>query len=173
MVGHFHQPHRLAVTLRLCHAEIVLEPGFGGRPFLVSDHADALAAEAAEAADNRFIFAELAVARERHEILDQCADEIETMRPLRMARHLRLLPRRHRGVEIPQRLHRLGFEPADFLLDLHLVAAGLNGAKLLDLGIEFGDRFFKVEVTAHCCLGRVARGGRNWPCDAMQVKQTA
>ena len=35
---------------------------------LVADHADALAVEAAEAADDRLVVAELAVAGERHEI---------------------------------------------------------------------------------------------------------
>ena len=64
-VGHLHQPHRLAVALRPRHAEIVLEPALGGRALLVADDADALAAEAAEAADDRLVVAELAVAGER------------------------------------------------------------------------------------------------------------
>ena len=62
--------------------------------FLVADDADALAAETAEPADNGGVVAELAVAGQRHEIGDQPGDVVEAMRPLRMARDLRLLPRR-------------------------------------------------------------------------------
>ena len=83
----------------------------------MADHADALAAEAAEAADDRVVLAELAVAGEGDEIGDQGCDVVEAMRPLRMARDLRLLPRRQLGVEVAQRLRRLGLEPADLVGD--------------------------------------------------------
>ena len=82
-VGHLHQAHRLAVALRARHAEIVLEPVLGGRALLVADDADALAAEAAEAADDRLVVAELAVAGERHEIGDQGGDVVEAARAAR------------------------------------------------------------------------------------------
>ena len=62
-------------------------------PFSWPMHADALAAEAAEAADDGVVVAELAVAGERRELGDQRADVVETVRPLRMARDLGLLPR--------------------------------------------------------------------------------
>ncbi len=57
VVGHVHQPHRLAIALRPRHAEIVLEPALGVGAFFVADDADALAAEAAEAADNGRVLA--------------------------------------------------------------------------------------------------------------------
>ena len=66
----------------------------------MADDADALAAEAAEAADDRLVLAEFAVAGERREIGDQAVDVIEAMRPLRMARDLRLLPGRQLGIEV-------------------------------------------------------------------------
>ncbi len=148
-VRHLHQAHRLAIAFRPRHAEIVLQPGFGARALFVTDDADAFAAEAAETADDRIVVAELAVAGERHEIGDQGVDEFETMRALRMARDLGFLPGRQFFVEFPQRLRRLGLKPRDFLFDLDLAAVGLNGAQFLDLGFEFGKRFFEIEVGAH------------------------
>ena len=44
-------------------------------------------------------------------------DVVEAMRPLRMARDLRLLPGRQFGVEVRQRLRRLGLEPLDLVGD--------------------------------------------------------
>ena len=83
------------------------------------------------------------------ELRDQRVDVVEAMRPLRMAGDLRLLPRRQLGVEVAQRLRRLGFEPADVVGDVGRVAAGLHRAQFLDLGLELGHRFFKVEIAAH------------------------
>ena len=77
------------------------------------------------------------------------ADIVEAMRPLRMARDLRLLPRRQLGVEVAQRLRRLGLEPVDLVGDVGGVAARLHGAQFLDLLFEFGDRLFEIEIGAH------------------------
>src|SRR3979411_3344821 len=54
-IGHFHQPHGLAIAFRSRPHEIVLDWGFGGGPFFLPDHADALAAKAAEAAHQRLV----------------------------------------------------------------------------------------------------------------------
>ena len=78
---------------------------------------------------------------------DQRVDEIGQMRPLRMTRYQGFLPRRQVGVEIVQRLRRLVLDPRDFLAD---VAAGSRQhAQFIDLGVEFGDGFFEIKVTAH------------------------
>ena len=66
-----------------------------------------LAAEAAEAADDGLVLAEGAVAGQRRELLDQRGAVVLEMRPLRMARHQRLLPGRQRGIEVLQRLAAL------------------------------------------------------------------
>jgi len=58
----------------------------------VADDADAVAAETAEAADDRRVVAVFAVAGERHEVSDQAGDGVEAMRALRMTRDLCLLP---------------------------------------------------------------------------------
>ena len=70
-VGELHQPDRLAIAFGPGHAEIVLEAAGGVVAFLVADQHDLAAAQPAEPADDRLVLAEIAVAGERHEILDQ------------------------------------------------------------------------------------------------------
>ena len=69
------------------------------------------------------------------------------MRPLRMTRDLRFLPRRQVGVEVFQRLRRLVLDARNLLADV--AAAGSERAQFIDLGIELGDGLFKIEITAH------------------------
>src|ERR1700741_482812 len=99
-----------AIAFRPRNAEIVLEPAVGIGAFFVADDADAVAAEAAEAADDGLVLAVLAVAGERDEILDQRRHVIEAVRPLRMPRHLRLLPWVEPGIELLERLRGLAFD---------------------------------------------------------------
>ena len=125
----------------------MLDAALGGGALFLADDADALAAETAEAAHQRLVLAELAVARHRREFGDQRIDEIGEVRPLRMTRHQRLLPRRQTGIEVGQRLRRLVLDPRDLVAD---IAAGRGKrAQLVDLGLEFGDGFFEVEIAAH------------------------
>ena len=115
----------------------------------MADDADRLAAKPAEAADDGLVVAELPVPGERREVLHQALDELGGMRPLWMARDLRLLPGCQLGVEFPQRLVRLGLEALDLVADGDGVAARRHGAQLLDLGLQFGDRLFEIEIAAH------------------------
>ncbi len=115
----------------------------------MADDADALAAEAAEAADDGGVLAEFAVAGERGETLDQAGDVVEAVRPLRMARHLRLLPGREVGIELLERDRRLHLEPADLLADGDRLVALAHGAQFLDLGLQFGHGFFEIQIGAH------------------------
>jgi len=125
----------------------MLDAGFGGGALFLADHADTLAAEATEPAHQRFVLTELAVARKRCEFGDQRVDEIDQMRALRMPRHQGLLPRRQIGVEIAQRLRGLVLDPRNLFPD---VAAGRRQrAQFIDLGIEFGNGLFEIEITAH------------------------
>ena len=101
-VGQLHQPDRLAIALGPGHAEIVPETARRVVAFLVADDHDPAPAEPAEAADDRAVVGEIAVAGERHEILDQARDIILEMRPLRMAGDLRLLPGRKLGIGVAQ-----------------------------------------------------------------------
>ena len=115
----------------------------------MAEQADAFAAEAAEAADDGVVVAELAVARERHEIGDQLGDVVQAVRPLRVAGDLRLLPGGEVGVELLERRRRLGLQAGDLVADGHRVAGFAHGAQFLDLGLQFGHRFLEIEVAAH------------------------
>ncbi len=121
----------------------------------MADDADALAAEAAEAADDRRVLAELAVAGERCEFGDQAGDGIEAMRALRMPGDLRLLPRREPRIELLEREAGFCFQAIDFVADGNGAAAFAHGAQFLDLGFEFGHRLFEVEIAAHLVPARV------------------
>ena len=92
-IGELHQANRLAIALGLAHPEIVLQPARGIVAALVTDHEDAAPAKRRKAAEDRLIVTERAVAREQHEILEQASDIVLEMRPLAVARDLRLLPR--------------------------------------------------------------------------------
>ena len=122
------------------------------------DDADALAAETAEAADDRVVVAELAVAGQRNEIGDQRAHIVEAMGPLGMTGDLRLLPRRELRVEILERLRRLGLEAGNLLADGGRAVARLERAQFLDLGLDLGHGFLEVEVAAHQAALRCQHG---------------
>jgi hypothetical protein len=156
-VGELHEADRLAIALRPRHAEIVPDPRLGVRPFFLAEDANRAAAEPAEAADDRGILAEQAVARQRREVRDQRLHVVAEVRPLRMARDLRLLPRREAGIEIGERLLRLGFEARQFLADRDRVPLRCDVPQLLDLRFELGDGLFEVEVATHLC--RAGLGG--------------
>src|ERR1700733_8006837 len=136
----------------------MLDAGVGAGAFLLADDANALAPEAPKASDQGFILGELAVARERREFGDETGDEIGEMRPLRMARHQRLLPRRQIGVEITQRLRSLFLDPRDLLADV--AARCRKHAQFVDLGIEFGDGFFEIEIAAHVFRHQINIGAK-------------
>ena len=127
-LGQVHQPHRLAIALRVGHAEIVAHPALGVGALLVADHDHRAAAEASEAALDRAVVAEGAVAGERRVILEQARDVVREMRPLGMARDLRLLPGVELGVGLAQQLLGARLEPGDLVGDVELAAAGADGA---------------------------------------------
>ena len=104
LVGKLHQPDGLAIALGPRHAKIVYEPRGGVFALLMADDADRLAAKPPEAADDRGVLGELAVAAERGEFGDQPFDIIAEMRAVLHPSDLNLLPRRQRRVEVGERL---------------------------------------------------------------------
>ena len=151
-IGQIHQADGLAIAFGPRHAEIVLEAARRVIAFLLADDHDAAPAQFAKAADHGGIVGEIAIAGERHEILDQPVDIIPEMRALRMAGHLGLLPGRQLRIAIAQ--HALGaiLQAADLRLDIGL-GGGRRVTQLGDPGFEFGDRFFKIEKGGHCGAG--------------------
>ena len=91
--------------------------------------------------------------------LDQPGDEIGAMRALRVARDQRLLPGREIGIKIGERLFGADFKPRQ-ILARRIVAIGDERAQFLDLGVEFGDRFFEIEIATHERPGGSERRGK-------------
>ena len=138
MIGQLHQPLRLAVAFGPRHAEIVLDAGFGVGALLLADDDHGIAAEPAQPADHRGILGKGAVAGERREVIDQFVDVVETVRPVGVARHLHLLPRRQLGVGLTQGAVDAGLQLGDLVGNLDVADVG-QVAQLLHLAIKFGD----------------------------------
>ena len=148
-VGELHQPRRLAIALGPRHPEIMLDAALGVRPLLLAHEADRAPAEAPEAADDRLVLAEHAVSGQRREVGDERFRVVGEMRALRVARDLRLLPRREGRVEVGERLGRPRLQPHHLLADGRRVAVEVQGPELVHLGVDVGDGLFEVEVVAH------------------------
>ncbi|GJE72516.1 hypothetical protein CHKEEEPN_4073 [Methylorubrum podarium] len=148
-VGGLHQPHRLAVALGPGHAEIVPQPRLGGRALLLADHADRAAAEAPEAAEDRLVLAEAAIAGQRREFLDEAGTVIDEMWSLRVTGDLRLLPGGEGGVDLGERLRGLRLQAPDLLADRDGAVALAQRLEFLELRLEFRDGLLEVEIGAH------------------------
>ena len=151
-VGKAHQADRLPVALRLGHPEIVLEPRRSVVALLMADQHHPMAADGGEAAEDRRIVGEGAVPGQRKEILREPRDIILEVRPLGMARDLRLLPRGQLGISVAEQLGRLGFELADLGIEVELAGLG-RVAKLRHAGFQLRDRLLEFEVRLHCRCG--------------------
>ena len=96
------------------------------------------------------VLGEIAVAGERHEILDQRGDIVEAMRPVGMARDLRLLPGRQLARRSPARAvfafcsSSLTSSPMETELSV-----ALQRFQILDLAFQLGDRLFEIEIGAY------------------------
>ena len=128
------------------------DAGVGVVALLLAHHADRLAAEAAEAADDGLVLGEFAVAGERGELGDQPGAVIDEMRPLGMAGHKGLLPGRQLAIEILQGLGGLGLQTGDVVGNGDGVTVLTERPKLLDLGFQLRDGLFEIEITAHQTL---------------------
>ena len=84
-------------------------------------------AEASDAADDRLVVAEGAIAVQLDEVVDEARDVVERERAQRMARQQHLLPRRQLGEDLALQLARLALEAAD--LEVELRAAELAAAR--------------------------------------------
>ena len=76
--------------------------------FVPDEHQPA-AIQGGEAAHDREVVAEIAIPAKRHEILERMLYVVAEMRPGRMPRYLRLLPRGERGIGAGEQFGALGF----------------------------------------------------------------
>ena len=116
---------------------------------LLPDDTDRMAAKPAETAHDGLVLREFAVAGERGEIGHETVDIVAEMRAQLVARDLGLLPRCQSRIEVDERLLGLGLEPRQLVADRHGIALLPELAQFLDLGFEFGDRLFEIEIATH------------------------
>ncbi len=160
-LGEVHQAHRLAVAFGVRHAEVVAHPALGVGALLVADHDQRAAAEARETALDRAVVAEGAIARERRVVLEQLGRVVGEMRPLGMARDLRLLPGVELGVGLAQQLLGARLEARDLVGEVEVAAVG-QMAQLLDLALELADRLLELQQWPLPPVSRRRRSGRPW-----------
>lgn len=149
-IRQFHQAHGLPVSLGAGHAEIVPDAGLGGGALLMAYHAHRFAAEAGEAANDGLVLAELAVAGERGEFLEQALGEIGEVRPHGMAGHQGLLPGGEARIELGEGLGCLGLQALHVVGDGNAVPGG-QGTQFFHLRLELGHRLLEVQIAAHAC----------------------
>src|SRR5262249_13968425 len=131
-------------------------------PLLMPDHHHRLPLEACEAAHDGLVVAVDAVAVELHEVLEEQADEVEGVRPLRVAGDLRSLPGGEARVD-------LLLEAAETLLELaDLVARRLRvrrGAQLAQALFDLDERTFELKLVRHTrgVYCRARADSRPWP----------
>jgi hypothetical protein len=138
------RPARLPIALRLRHAEIVAQPRLGVGALFGAERHHTAPAKPADAADHRPVLGKGAIARERYEFGQQSVDVVETMRPLRVAGHLDLLPRREPGVGLAQQSVGGAFEAADLVGNVEFAGGG-KMAELFDLALELRDRPLEIQ----------------------------
>jgi hypothetical protein len=85
------------------------------------DQHDATAVDPRQAAHNRRIIREGAIAGERNEVVRDAGDIILEMRALGVARDLRLLPRRQLRIGVAEQLGGLRFQLGDLRIDVDVV----------------------------------------------------
>ena len=144
LLRQLHQPQRLAITLRLGHAEISVELILGVASLLMPDHHDRLAAETRQATDDRGILRKQTVALQFLEISKNVLEVVQGVRPLRMPRDLRDLPRRKLAVDIPRERAALLLQARNLFRDVDRGIV-LHVAQLLDLRLKLGDRLLEIQ----------------------------
>jgi hypothetical protein len=114
---------------------------------MADDH-HAATAKARQPAQNRLIVAEIAVAGERHPVVEHLGDIMFEMRSVWVTRNLRLLPGRQLRIDIAQQFRGLVLQPCDIIIDVERGVVP-HFAQFGNLPIERGDLFFEVQKGCH------------------------
>ena len=162
-VGEVHEPDRLAVALGAGHAEVAGDARAGVVALLVADHHHGAAVEAGEAAHDRVVVGEVAVAGERGPLAEERVDIVLAVRPFRVPRHQRLPPRVERAVEVVEKRGRLAVEAGRLLVHVRLAALAGHRPKLFGLALDLGEALFEVEIGLHPWLPSVGMEYRPAP----------
>jgi hypothetical protein len=131
-------------------AEIAPDVFLGIAPFLRADHHHAMIAKVGEPADYRAVFGKKAVSVQFAELGEGRFQIIERERAPGMARELDALPGIEVGEDLFARLRNLLLDLCDLFLeaDAQVVRLGMF-SQFLQLGLQFGNRFFKIKLMFH------------------------
>ena len=110
------------------------------RPLLLADHYAALLAEKREAAGHGGVVAKVPVAVQFDEALEAQVDEVQHVRPVRVARQLHPLPGREPAIELLALLFQVG--------DLLLAGGRLRGLRIVSqrrqLALDLNERLLEL-----------------------------
>ena len=104
--------------------------------------------ETREPANDCVVVCIITIAAQRNEILKRMLNEIAKMRALRMARHLRLLPRGQGSICAGKQVSALALEPQEFLRNIYVIAF-CSGPKLCNTLLKLRDRLLEFEIRNH------------------------
>ena len=107
----------------------------------------ALALPTTETGNNRMVFRIEPIARQGREIVNKRIDEIIAMRPIGVARHLRLLPRVEIFIELFNLLADLALKLVDFLNQIDTLLRFADIAQFTNLAFQRGNGFFKFQIS--------------------------
>ena len=118
-----HRAHRLAVPLRIGHAEVPIRPLLDVASLLVADEHDGTPVELPEPGDERRVVGATAIAVELEEVVEDPLDVVEGVRTIDVASELDRLPDLLRG--------RIGLELVELILQACELAGELRAAQEL------------------------------------------
>src|SRR5688572_28641309 len=128
----------------------------------MADDGDGTAAKPPKAGDDGAVIAVEPIPRERGEFGDQLRDIVGEVRPGRMPRHQRLLPRRQTGIGLADKLIDLRLQTLDLVVDGNGLPLRAQLPKIFDLAFQFGDGLFEVEENIHGEMAAGSGGRRGW-----------
>ena len=150
-----HQPQRLAIPLGARHAEASHHIFFGGATFLVAEDQHRLAVEAGEAADQRRVVGEGAIAVQLDPVGEELLHVVERVGPVRVARELDDLPARQVAEDLLLQLGAALLEAAD--LDVEGVGVAVDAGAGVGVALELGELLLELQQR----LLEVEREGRH------------
>src|SRR5690606_23272288 len=126
------------------HAVVTPDALFRIAAFLMAEHDDGPPVDAREAADERVIVGELAIAVQLLEVREAALDVIERVRPVRMPRQLRDLPSRQVREDIASQRLALVLELIDLFADVDLRILAADQFQRFDFPFKLGYRLLEV-----------------------------
>src|SRR5437660_498039 len=147
LLGEFHQPQRLTVTLRMGHTKIAAQLLFRVAAPLVADHYDGVVVQTRPTADDRGVVTVGAIAMKLDEIREGELDVVGGKRPLRIASNLNSLERSQVLVDFFAEVFELALERLDCFGDTELTVARCP-LDFVDLPFQLDDRLLELEL---CC----------------------